>query len=185
MKIQTKKICIAGLCLAMCMLLPFLTGQIPKIGNALSPMHIPVLICGLLCGPVLGAIIGFTAPLIRFLIFGMPPIFPIGIAMAFELMAYGMISGIIYSNLTKKTSNIYVALISAMIIGRIVWGITRFIMAIAFGVEFSFQIFMSGAFITAIPGIIIHILIIPPIVIACQKADSILESNKSKLGNTN
>ena len=30
--------------------LPFLTGQIPQIGAMLSPMHIPVLLCGFLCG---------------------------------------------------------------------------------------------------------------------------------------
>ena len=34
----------AAVCLALCMVLPFLTGQIPQIGSALSPMHIPVLL---------------------------------------------------------------------------------------------------------------------------------------------
>ena len=93
---RTKKLCIAGICLTLCMLLPFLTGQIPQIGNALSPMHIPVLLCGMLCGGIYGAIVGFIAPILRFMLFGMPPIFPIGIAMAFELAAYGMASGVIY-----------------------------------------------------------------------------------------
>ena len=36
----------AAVCLALCLVLPFLTGQIPQIGAALSPMHIPVLLCG-------------------------------------------------------------------------------------------------------------------------------------------
>ena len=37
-----KKLVFAALCLALCMVLPLLTGQIPQIGKALSPMHIPV-----------------------------------------------------------------------------------------------------------------------------------------------
>ena len=83
----------AAVCLALCMVLPFLTGQIPSIGSALSPMHIPVLLCGFLCGPAYAAVIGAIAPALRFMLFGMPPLFPVGVAMSFELAAYGLISG--------------------------------------------------------------------------------------------
>ncbi|MBR0138522.1 MAG: ECF transporter S component [Erysipelotrichaceae bacterium] len=82
------KLTIAAMMLALAMLLPFITGQIPQIGNALSPMHIPALLCGFFCGPALGALVGFIAPLLRFALFGMPPIMPMGIAMAFELATY-------------------------------------------------------------------------------------------------
>ena len=44
MKISVKKLVFAALCLALCIVLPFLTGQIPQIGSMLSPMHIPVLL---------------------------------------------------------------------------------------------------------------------------------------------
>lgn len=44
----------AGAALALCLVLPFLTGQIPQIGSALCPMHIPVLLAGFLCGPWVG-----------------------------------------------------------------------------------------------------------------------------------
>ena len=47
---NTKRLVLAGMFLALCLVLPFLTGQIPEIGSALSPMHIPVLICGFVCG---------------------------------------------------------------------------------------------------------------------------------------
>ena len=79
----------AALCLALCMVLPFLTGQIPQIGSALSPMHIPALLCGFICGWPYALVVGFAAPLLRFMLFGMPPLFPTGTAMAFELAAYG------------------------------------------------------------------------------------------------
>lgn len=168
-KMKTKKLCMSGICLTLCMLLPFLTGQIPYIGSALSPMHIPVLVCGLLCGGIYGAAIGFIAPLLRFLLFGMPPIFPIGVAMTFELAAYGMISGVMYHLLPKKKIHLYTSLIGAMLIGRGIWGLIRWTMALLFGIEFSWQMFVSGAFITAIPGMICHILIIPILVMVFQK----------------
>ena len=73
----------AAICLALCMVLPFLTGQIPEIGNMLCPMHIPVLLRGFICGPAYAAAVGAIAPLLRFALFGMPPIFPTGAAMFF------------------------------------------------------------------------------------------------------
>ena len=81
---STRQIVLAAMFLALCMVLPFITGQIPAIGQALSPMHIPVLIAGFVCGPLWATVIGFIAPLLRFALFGMPPIMPTGIAMAFE-----------------------------------------------------------------------------------------------------
>ena len=118
----------AAVCLALCMLLPFLTGQIPQIGSALSPMHIPVLLAGFLCGPWWAMAVGFVAPMLRHVWLGMPPLIT-AIAMSFELAAYGLFSGLLYRLLPKKTVNIYVSLIGAMILGRIVWGITMVVIS--------------------------------------------------------
>ena len=101
-----KNLTASAICLTLYILLPFLTSQIPQIGNALSPMHIPVLLCGFICGPYYAAVVGATAPLLRFLIFGMPPIMPIGVAMCFELTVYGIIAGILYKMFPKKTTYI-------------------------------------------------------------------------------
>lgn len=160
----------SGVCLALCMVLPFLTGQIPQIGSALSPMHIPVLLCGFICGPYYAGIIGFIAPLLRYLLFGMPPIMPTGLSMCFELAVYGIIVGIMYKVLSKKIPYIYVSLITAMLVGRIVWGSVRWIISGIDKVPFTWQMFMAGAFINAVPGIIVHILLIPIIIIALRKA---------------
>ncbi len=167
----TKKITFAGMFLALALLLPFLTGQIPQIGNALSPMHIPVLLCGFVCGGPLGLVVGFIAPLLRYMLFGMPPIFPTGIAMAFELAIYGLAAGLLYKRLPKKTPYIYVSLILSMIIGRIVWGAAMFVISLLVtDVQFGLSAFLAGAFIKALPGIILHIVLIPVIVIALKKA---------------
>ena len=170
MKKKTEALTLSGVCLALCLVLPFFTGQIPEIGNALCPMHIPVLLCGFLCGWQYGMIVGFFAPLLRFALFQMPPLFPTGTAMAFELAVYGIVTGILYKKLPKKNSNIYIALICAMITGRIIWGMVQVLLAGITKVPFTWQAFTAGAFLTAIPGIICHILLIPPIVMILKKA---------------
>jgi len=170
-----KNLTAAGICLALCMILPFLTGQIPQIGNAISPMHIPVLLCGFICGPYYAAVVGAVAPVLRYFMFGMPPLMPIGVSMCFELAVYGIVSGLLYMALPKKTVYIYVSLISAMLLGRVVWGVARVLLMGISGVPFSWQLFISGAFVNAVPGIIIHIVLIPAVVIALKKAELLNE----------
>ena len=159
----------AAVCLALCMLLPFLTGQIPQIGSALSPMHIPVLLAGFLCGPWWAMAVGFVAPMLRHLWLGMPPLIT-AIAMSFELAAYGLFSGLLYRLLPKKTVNIYVSLIGAMILGRIVWGIAMVVISGVSGSAFTWSAFIAGALLNAIPGIILHIVLIPILVMALKRA---------------
>ena len=160
----------SAICLALCMVLPFLTGQIPSIGSAISPMHIPVLLAGFLCGPWWALAVGAVAPVLRFALFGMPPLFPTGLAMCFELAAYGLVSGLLYQRLPKKTGNIYVSLVAAMLIGRVIWGIVMVILMGLSGSRFTWGAFAAGAFLNAVPGIIIHILLIPVIVMALRRA---------------
>ena len=164
------KLVLAAICLALCMVLPFLTGQIPEIGSMLSPMHIPVLLCGFIAGPLWAAAIGLVAPILRFALFGMPPLFPTGVAMCFELAVYGAVCGLLYRSLPKKTVNIYVSLIAAMLLGRIAWGIVRVLLSGVTGSAFTWAAFMAGAFTSAIPGIILHIALIPVLVMALQRA---------------
>ncbi|KAF5036155.1 ECF transporter, substrate-specific component [anaerobic digester metagenome] len=166
---KTQKMVLSAFFLALALALPFLTGHIPQIGNMLSPMHAPVLLCGFICGWPSGLAVGFIAPLLRFMLFGMPPIFPTGVAMAFELAAYGAVSGLIFSRVKHNISMVYITLVSAMIAGRLVWGTVRFILAKLFGMDFSFSMFLSGAFITALPGILCQLILIPVIISAVQR----------------
>ncbi len=166
-----KKLTLSGMFLALGLLLPFITGQIPSIGNMLLPMHIPVLLCGLICSWQYGVVVGFIVPLLRFVLFGAPILYPIGIAMAFELATYGLLSGLLFKLLPKKSIiSIYASLIGAMIGGRIVWGITRFIIGTLSQSAFTMKMFMAGAFFNAVPGIIIQLILIPAILFALQRA---------------
>lgn len=162
--------------LALALVLPFLTGQVPQVGNALCPMHIPVLLCGYLCGPWYAAAVGFAAPLLRFVLFGAPPLIPMGISMCFELAVYGMASGLFYRLLPKKTAYLYISLIGAMLAGRLVWGAARIILYGLGKSEFGWAAFLAGAFTTAIPGIILQLILVPILVILLRPRNS--ESNE-------
>lgn len=164
------KLIYAALCLALCMVLPLLTGQIQQIGNMLCPMHLPVLLCGFLCGWPWGLAVGAIAPLLRFLLFGMPPIYPTAVAMAFELATYGAIAGMMYRLLPKKPWSIFVSLVTAMLAGRVVWGIAQYILLGMKGNAFTLPAFLAGAFVNAWPGILIQIVLIPLIVYALDRA---------------
>ena len=166
---DVKKLVLAAFFLALGLVLPFLTGQIPEIGGMLSPMHIPVLLCGLVCGWPWGLAVGGVLPFLRHFTFGMPPV-NTAMTMTFELAAYGLLAGLLYKALAKTPLNLYVALIIAMIGGRIVWGLASYLLYMAQGNAFTLQLFLAGAFINAWPGIILHLAIIPPIVLALKKA---------------
>lgn len=178
--LQIRRMTYSALYLAIAMILPFLTGQIPQIGAMLSPMHIPVLLCGFLCGPAHGMVIGFIAPILRSFLFGMPKLYPSAIGMAFELAAYGFFSGFLYRFFGSRKGGIYVTLILSMIIGRIVWGVARVVLAGIAKTEFTMSLFIAGAITTAIPGIILHIVLIPVLVYMMEKAGLSLNGAKSR-----
>lgn len=167
---KLKKLVCAAVCLALCMVLPLLIGQIPEIGKRLSPMHIPVFLCGFLCGWPWGLAVGAIAPLLRSVLFGMPALYPDAVCMAFELATYGAVSGILYRILPRKPWSVYVALIAAMIAGRLVWGAVKWLLLGLSGTQFTLQMFLAGAVINAIPAIILHIVLVPLLVFALEKA---------------
>ena len=171
---KNRRLAYSALFLALALVLPFLTGQIPTIGKALSPMHIPVMLCGFLCGPLWSAAVGAVAPLLRSVLFGMPAMFPGGVAMTFELATYGVLSGWLYRLLPRKPWSIYVSLLVAMLGGRLVWGAARFVLAGLSGSEFPFSAFLAGAVTGAVPGIVLHIVLIPLIILALKKAKLVL-----------
>ncbi len=176
---------LAALCMALGIVLPFFTGQIPQIGGMLLPMHLPVLLCGLLCGWQYGGLVGFVLPLLRYAMFGMPPIFPTGIAMAFELAAYGIIAGYLYNHSRWQcVISLYRSLITAMIGGRIVWGVVRVLLTGVGGEPFTWQLFLSGALLTAIPGIILQLVFIPVLMVALDRTGMVRFRREKKTAET-
>ena len=171
MKRTAKKLVLSAMFLALGMVLPLLTGQIQSIGSMLLPMHIPVLLCGFICGWPYGLAVGFILPLLRSVTFGMPPLYPVANAMAFELATYGFVSGLLYARFRMRNIlGIYLCLILAMIAGRLVWGVAQIVLLGIRGNPFTWQAFLAGAVLNAIPGIILQLILIPAILFALQKA---------------
>ena len=168
---KTKQLVLAAVFLSLGIILPFFTSQIKEIGDTLLPMHVPVMFCGLVCGPFYGMAVGFVLPLLRGAIFSMPPVYPQGVWMAFELATYGFVIGFLYRCFPKKNVKaVYLSLISAQIAGRIVWGIVK---AIILGMEnkgFTVQAFIAGGFLDALPGIILQLVLIPAVMSALNRA---------------
>lgn len=167
---SVKKLVISALMLALCFVLPLLTGQLQQIGSRLLPMHIPVLLCGFVCGWPWGLAVGFAAPLLRSITMGMPHLFPQAVSMAFELAAYGAFSGLFYRLLPRGRFRVIVSLALSMLLGRVVWGLVMTVLAAAVGVEFSAAIFLASGFVNAVPGIIAQLILIPLLVMALKKA---------------
>ena len=169
-KQTTQNFVLAAMFMALGLVLPFLTGQIQQIGNMLLPMHLPVLVCGLICGWQYGAAVGFVLPLLRFALFGMPPIYPMGVSMAFELAAYGFLVGWLYSHSRWQCIiSLYRCLLAAMVGGRLVWGAVRVLLSGVAGQAFTWEMFLSGALLTAIPGIILQLTLIPALMLALDR----------------
>lgn len=165
-----QNLALAAMFLAIGLVLPFLTGQIQQIGNMMLPMHLPVLLCGLICGWQYGLEIGLILPILRYFLFGMPVLWPNGIAMSLELATYGLVVGLIYSHSRWQcVVSLYRAMLIAMIAGRVVWGIAEMILLGVGGNHFTWSMFAAGAFLNAIPGIIIQLTLIPAIMVALNK----------------
>lgn len=167
---HVRKLVLSAMFLAIALVLPFLTGQIPRIGSMICPTHIPVLLCGFFCGGPWGLLVGAIAPILRSFIFGMPHLFPNATCMAFELATYGLVSGLLYRKLPRGRWNVYVSLIVAMIVGRVVWGVAT-LTCVGFDMrKFGWSAFVSGAILNAIPGIVIQLIMIPALVITLDKS---------------
>ena len=171
MSLKAKNLALSAMFLALGLVLPLLTGQIQQIGNMMLPMHIPVFLCGLICGWRYGAAVGFLAPLLRSVTFGMPPMYPVAAAMAFELAVYGGAAGFLYHSVKRQSVGVlYRSMVLAMLAGRAVWGIAEVVLLGLRGNAFTWQAFLAGAFLNAIPGIILQLLLIPAVMVALDKA---------------
>lgn len=167
---KIKNLALAAMFVAVGMVLPFFTGQIPQVGKMLLPMHIPVLLCGFICGWKYGLAVGLILPLLRSVLFTMPPLYPVAIAMACELAAYGFIAGFLYQRSRWQcTLALYRCLLVAMLGGRIAWGVAQVLLLGLGSTPFTWQAFMAGAVFNAIPGIALQLVLIPAIMVALNK----------------
>ena len=162
---KTKEIVLSGLLLASGIILPMIFHMFSLTGPIALPMHIPVLIGGFLLSPPLALLLGITTPIISGLLTGMPVMFPMAIIMAREWGIYGLTASLAAR---KFKLSIFPALIISMIAGRIAAGLTVALLVQLFGLKMNPLIFIQGAIITGIPGIIIQLIFIPALIHAIK-----------------
>lgn len=166
---RTRQLVLTAMFIAIGVILPQTFHAIPNAGSIFLPMHIPVLVAGFVVGPLFGVLCGILTPILSHLIFGMPPAPMLG-QMICELATYGLVAGLLfrYLKIENQLLKIYATLIGAMLAGRLVYGVLN---ALIFKAgSYSLNAWLSAAFVTAIPGIIIQLILIPLLISRLQKA---------------
>ena len=164
-----KKSIITAACIALCVVLPMVFHSIPDSGSVLCPMHIPVLLCGLICGWPFGLLCGIAGPFLSSMLTQMPPAAYLPTMMV-ELAVYGLISGGMMQVIStgKLYGDLYISLIGSMRVGRVAAGIVKALIFTAG--EYSVAVWAVSYFVTAWPGIVIQLVLIPAIVTALERA---------------
>ena len=163
-----KRMTLAAVCVALCVVLPIAFHSIPDAGSVFLPMHIPVLICGMICGWPYGFLCGLMGPMLSSALTGMPPVAYLP-AMMVECGVYGLVSGVMLKHVhTKNTyADLYIALVTAMLAGRVVSGIAK---ALIFTPGIALSAWVTASFVTALPGIAVQLVFLPSVVFTLMKA---------------
>ncbi|MBD5133082.1 MAG: ECF transporter S component [Clostridiales bacterium] len=167
---SVKKLTICAVCIALCAVLPPVFHML-ALGSILSPMHIPVLLCGLACGWPYGAFCGLAGPVVAHLINGAPAAAML-VSMIPELIVYGLACGLLMK--LVRTGNLYAdlycALVPAMLLGRVAGGVARALFLMGSGESYTLAMWAGAYLIQAIPGIILHLILIPALVVLLARA---------------
>lgn len=165
-----KKITICAVCIALCVVLPPVFHML-ALGSVLSPMHIPVLLCGLLCGWPYGLFCGLAGPLAAHLING-APVAAMLVSMVPELVVYGLICGLLMKFVRTGNfyADMYCSLVPAMLLGRAAGGVARALFLMGSGQSYTLAMWTAAYLVQAVPGIILHMILVPALAAALTKA---------------
>jgi len=141
------------------------------LGSILSPMHIPVLLCGLVCGWPYGLFCGAAGPLAAHLINGAPPVDKL-VPMIPELMVYGLVCGLLMKLIRTGSlgGDLYCSLAPAMLLGRVAGGIASALFLMGGGQSYTLAMWAGAYLVQAVPGIILHLILIPALILALTRA---------------
>ncbi len=175
---SVKKLVFSALCAALCVVLPMLFHMLPNAGAIFLPMHIPVLLCGMLCGWPYGFACGLLGPLLSSLLTKMPSaaVLP---GMLVECAVYGAISGLLMHLLRRRSLpvRLYGSLLPAMLLGRVVSGIAK---ALLFTPGLTLSAWVTASFVTALPGILTQLVLLPLLLFALLRARLIPETRRNQ-----
>ena len=162
---KTHAMVLTALFVTLGLIIPYVTGHAFGIpGTILLPMHLPVLLCGLLLGARLGALCGLVTPLLSSVLTGMPPMYPMLPIMMLQLTTLGLVSGMMYRRFRVP---LYPALLIAIVAGWAVYGLTFSILLLR-AAELRAPSMLT-AITTGIPGMVVQLVLIPPILLVLKK----------------
>ena len=172
---NVQRLVIAAVLIALGLVLPLFLGQVQVFMQGVSPMHIPALLAGLTLGPIWGVAVGAITPILRGFVFGMPPLMPTGVSMAFELAAYGCLTGLIYPLFVRRFEKnhlpaILLSMLIAMVLGRFVGGAAQAILQTTRGNQYAFSTFVTAYFVKTAVGAVLHLIAVPLITLALERA---------------
>jgi hypothetical protein len=175
---NVKKLTMSAMLLAIGIVLPMFTG--PQLGSILLPMHIPAILAGILVGSKRGLMVGMLIPILRSFLFGLPPLFPVGLAMAMELGTYALVAGLVYGKMRSlNMKRLYTAIVLSMLAGRVVFGIAMFVQLVGLGMGsgvYSLGIWFASVFLSSWVGIWVHLVGLPVVVLALWRSGVIREN---------
>ncbi len=156
---KTKNLTYGALFIVLGLLMPMVFHAFNMGGQIFLPMHIPVLLAGLILDPLYALAVGIITPILSSILTSMPPLMPMLPIMVFELGTYALTASLLKK---RAKQNDIIALIAAMVLGRIVAGIVVYFMVALFSVKLPApHIFISTGVVTGLPGIAVQLVIIP------------------------
>lgn len=159
-KMNTKYMVLAALFIALGIILPQAFHVFgPTSGMTFLPIHLPVMMAGLILGPIYGGMVGMLVTILSGVLTGMPAV-PKLYFMIFELLAYGLGTGVFI-----RRFKVVPSILLSMIVGRVVYGITLVVGVQVLALNYPFTnvaAFTSGV-TTGVPGMIIQIVALPVI----------------------
>ena len=165
-----KKICLCALCIALCCVLPTAFHGL-GLGAALSPMHLPVLLCGLLCGWGWGAVCGAAGPVLSSVLTGMPGASQL-LHMVPELLVYGLCAGLLMKlwRTGSLYADLYLSLVPAMLLGRVAGGAAQALEYLGGTEGYSLAMWAGGYLVGTLPGAVLQLVLLPALVAAVARA---------------
>lgn len=160
-----KKSMISALCAAMCIVLPQTLSIIPGTDGVYGALHMPVLLCAFVCGGGSGFVCALIGLCLSSLIAGTPTLMMLPVLLA-ECMSGALVTGLIKKlcSFRKPERDIALCFGAGTILGRLGGA---FVSALLFSFEATgFFIWMGGYFISAMPGMIVQMVLLPILVIA-------------------
>ena len=165
-----KKMCICAICIALCYVLPQAFHVLP-LGSLLSPMHLPVLLCGLVCGWPYGLVCGVIGPALSTLLSSMPPAVKL-ITMIPELCVYGLAAGLgmRFIRTGKTVPDLYLSLLPALVLGRIAGGVTQALLYLSRAESYTIALWISSYVVGTLPAIVLQLAVLPALVWGLMRA---------------